>query len=291
MKYIILLFFILIQSVCACEITLPAQIVIFNKELSGSNIYHSMNCETKVIDELHHLISELEGRIANYQVKELMANKGIEVEITSTSTVVHQFSTIIREQMMLPAGVRAKSSIPLNFNGSIGLLAGDSLQVNCETCLFGAQQPLNVTVKGFDGTKRTFIVTTDFSKMVRALRLVSPLPSFSSLSDSSYFKEELTESIPHTDLMTDLEALKFYRTNKPLMTGQLLRRSDVSAIDLVKAGLKTEVILENQMVRIKTQGISRSNGALGDLVEVFHPQKNKKYQGKVIDINKVLIEL
>jgi flagella basal body P-ring formation protein FlgA len=94
-----------------------------------------------------------------------------------------------------------------------------------------------------------------------------------------------------TDLITDLETLKFFKTNKPLRTGDIIKRSDLNAINLVKAGLKTDVVLENQMIRIKTQGISRGNGAIGDIVEVFHPQKNKKYQGKVIDINKVLVEL
>ncbi len=291
MKYLVLIFSILFQACFACEISLPAQIIVFNNQSSGSDIYQSTNCETKIINELHQLITGLEGRIANYQIKEMMGSKGYQVEITSSSSVIHQFSNIIKDQILLPSGVGPKLTTPMNLNGAISLFAGDNLSVSCGTCLFGAQQPLNVVINGTDGTKRSFIVNTDFSKMVRALRLISPLPSFSSLNDESYFKEELTESIPHTDLMTDIKTLEFYRTNKPLMAGQLLRRSDVSPIDLVKAGLKTDVILENQMVRIKTQGISRSNGAIGDLVEVFHPQKNKKYQGKVIDINKVLIEL
>ena len=127
--------------------------------------------------------------------------------------------------------------------------------------------------------------------MVKAYRLTSPLASFSSLNDSDILKEEYIESIPHTDIITDMESLKFYKTNKPIKAGEILKASDLNAINLVRAGLKTDVVLENQMVRIKTQGISRSNGTIGELVEVYHPQKNKKYLGKVIDINKVLVEL
>jgi flagella basal body P-ring formation protein FlgA len=92
-------------------------------------------------------------------------------------------------------------------------------------------------------------------------------------------------------LISDIETLAFYKTNKPLKAGEILKTADLNAINLVKAGLKTEVVLENQMIRIKTQGISRSNGTIGELVEVYHPQKNKKYQGRVVDINKVLVEL
>ena len=88
-----------------------------------------------------------------------------------------------------------------------------------------------------------------------------------------------------------MDSLKFYKTNKPLRTGEILKLSDLNAINLVRAGLKTDVVLENQMVRIKTQGICRSNGTIGELVEVYHAQKNKKYLGRVVDINKVLVEL
>jgi len=76
-----------------------------------------------------------------------------------------------------------------------------------------------------------------------------------------------------------------------MKAGDLLRQSDLNALSLVRAGVKTEVIIENELVKLKTSGISRSNGSLGEFVEVFHPQKNKKYLGKVIDINKVLVEL
>jgi flagella basal body P-ring formation protein FlgA len=187
--------------------------------------------------------------------------------------------------------MQVKATHLTNQTGFLALAAGDNLELSCGSCLFGSLQPLNVIVHGFDGSKRTLYATADFKKMVKAFRLVSPLASFSSLDDTTLLKEEYTESIPHTDLITDREILKFYKTNKPLMAGELLKRSDLNAINLVRAGLKTDVVLENQMIRIKTQGISRGNGTFGELVEVYHPQKNKKYQGKVVDINKVLVEL
>jgi flagella basal body P-ring formation protein FlgA len=126
--------------------------------------------------------------------------------------------------------------------------------------------------------------------MVKAFRVTAHLPAFSEIPVSS-LKQELIEAIPHTDLFSNPEKLKFFKLNKPIRSGEILRQSDLSALSIVKAGMKTEVIIENTLVKLKTTGICRSNGALGDYVEVFHPQKNKKYLGKVIDINKVLVEL
>jgi hypothetical protein len=291
MKFATLIFLFISLSVWGCEVTVPSQLLVFSHDVVGKKIYQSRECENEMIDDLHLIISNLEGRVAAFQLKEIMSAKGHDLQIFPQSIVVQQFKTIIREQLPLPAGVQVKDSRLVNMSGVLALNSGDSVEVNCHSCLYGMQQPLTIQIKEFDGTHKSFFATADFKKMVKAYRLLSALPSFSSLNDQALLKEELIESIPHTDLITDLETLKFFKTNKPLRAGDIIKRSDLNAINLVKAGLKTDVVLENQMIRIKTQGISRGNGAIGDIVEVFHPQKNKKYQGKVIDINKVLVEL
>lgn len=291
MKYLFFILLIIIESALACEVQLPNHLVVFNGERNFKDIFQAKNCGLETRQDLHQIMTGLEGRIASFQLKEMLANKGHQVEIQPQTIVIRQFSTLIREQLHLPKGVQAKTSRLQDGQGVLALSAGDQLDITCSTCLFGTSQPINLKVIEFDGTQRSFIATTDFIKMVKALKLISPLASFSSLDDMSLFKEEYIESIPHTDLITDKESLKFYKTNKPLRAGDFLRKSDLNAVNLVRAGLKTDVVLENQMIRIKTQGISRSNGSIGELVEVYHQQKNKKYLGKVVDINKVLVEL
>lgn len=291
MKLLVLFSLIFVQATLACEIHLPHQMIVISDDINGKAVLRSTNCDAKTLEDLHQIITSTEGRVASYQIKEMMSAKNHEVEITPPSVLIQQLRTLIREQISLPSGVQVKTTKAINFAGIVPLPAGDKVEVNCNSCLFGTQQPIQVMIQGFDGTSQTMWATADFKKMVKAFRLTAPLPSFSTLNGATSLKEEYIESIPHTDLITDVDSLKFYITNKPLKTGELLRKSDLNAVNLVRAGLKTDVVLENQMVRIKTQGISRSNGSIGELVEVFHPQKNKKYQGKVIDINKVLVEL
>lgn len=290
-KYALLFLFLTIQSAFACEVLLPYQMLVFSADQSGKNVYQAKNCDAKVTDDLHQIVSGLEGRVAAYQLKEMMNSRGHLVEIAPQSVVIQQFRTVIRDQLLLPPGVQVKETRSINMPGILALPAGDKIEVSCIGCLYGTQQPLNVTVLGFDGSRQAMMASADFKKMVKAFRLTSALPSFSSVNDTNILKEEYIETIPHTDLITDVEMLKFYKTNKPLKAGEILKKSDLNAVNLVRAGLKTDVVLENQMIRIKTSGISRGNGTIGELVEVYHPQKNKKYQGRVIDINKVLVEL
>ena len=291
MKYITLFLVLFVQTALGCEVYLPQQMIVFSDDMSGKKIYEPKNCDSKIIDDLHQIVTGLDGRVASFQLKEMMNSRGHNIEIGPQSILIQQFRTIIREQLLLPAGVQVKATRSVNMPGILSLSAGDRVEINCSSCLYGIQQPLNVTIIGFDGSKHSIFASGDFAKMVKAYRLTSALPSFSSLDAVTLLKEEYIESIPQTDLITDMDSLKFYKTNKPLKAGEFLKRSDLNAINLVRAGLKTDVVLENQMIRIKTQGISRGNGTIGELVEVYHPQKNKKYQGKVIDINKVLVEL
>jgi hypothetical protein len=290
MKYFLLATLFIYSSLFACEVSLPSQIIVLG-EGQGQNALMSKNCSEAKVNDLYSTLISLEGRISSTQLIEMMKSKGHEqIKIEPYMVQVSQLRNIIREQLPLPEGVQVKTTRSVDMGNILALAPGDQLTVECQSCLYGSRQSLNLHVSGFDGTRRSFMANADFSRMVKAYRTMNYFNSFADISETA-LKEEYVDAIPHTDLVKDLSVLKFYKTNKPIKTGELLRLSDLNAINLVKAGLKTEVILENQMIRIKTQGISRGNGTLGELVEVFHPQKNKRYQGKVVDLNKVLVEL
>jgi flagella basal body P-ring formation protein FlgA len=291
MKVFFIILLTAFQSVLACEVKLPAQVVVFDSGFNGNEFVEGKDCSEETFIDLKHLISTLEGKVASFQLKELMRLKGHGVEILPTSILIVKFHTLLREQVNLPQGIHIQAAKVLETAPLLPLEKEDTIELDCPSCQFGNEQIINITINPRNGKKYALKAMVNFKRMVRALRLTSPLAAFSFISDSESFKEDFVESIPHTDLITDIESLKFFKTNKPLKAGELIKKSDLNPLNLVKAGLRTDVILENQMIRIKTQGISRSSGSFGDYVEVFHPQKNKKYLGKVIDINKVLVEI
>lgn len=274
----------------ACEVHLPDHLVILGDTSDFNQALRQTGCSAENMKEVNLTLQSVEGKITSFQFSEILKAKNHDINIQPNFIQVQHIRNIVREQLLLPAGVQMKSSEAVNSPNYMAISPGDKVEVQCIGCLYGNQQPLNVNVIGFDGNHRSLTVKADFKKMVKAYRLTGFQPAFSEITSTS-LKEEYVESIPHTDLITNLETLKFYKLNKPVRAGELLRQSDLNALNLVRAGLKTEVIIENELVRLKTSGISRSNGTFGEFVEVFHPQKNKKYQGKVIDINKVLVEL
>ena len=274
----------------ACEVHLPHHIVLLGDtaDLMKSSVH--TGCADEALNDVNQTLISVEGKITSIQLSEMLKAKNRNVLIQPHLIQVQHLKHLVREQLMLPPGVQLRSSEAVNAANFLSLAPGDKVEVECTGCLYGSQQPLNLHIAGFDGTERSLIVRADFKKMVKAYRLLGSRSAFSEIKPE-FLKEEYVESIPHTDLVTNLSTLKFYKLNKPVRAGELLKLSDLNALNLVKAGLKTEILIENDLVKLKTSGISRSNGTLGQFVEVYSPQKNKKYQGKVIDINKVLIEL
>lgn len=290
-KIFIALFFILAAKLSiACEVHLPQNLVILGSSSDFAQVIQHTNCSDVAIRNVNETLGEVEGKITSFQFAEILKSKNHDVTIQPNMIQVQHLKHLVREQLMVPPGIQLRSSEAINSPNYMAVAPGDRIEIQCTGCLYGTQQPINVNVIGFDGSNRSLTVKADFKKMVRAYRVLSFHPAFSEIQGSS-LKEEYIESIPHTDLVTNLETLKFFKINKPMKAGDLLRQSDLNALSLVKAGVKTEVIIENELVKLKTSGISRSNGTLGEFVEVFHPQKNKKYYGKVIDLNKVLVEL
>lgn len=273
-----------------CEVTIPAHLIIVNDQADLQKAIQNNSCSDSLMNELTQILKSVEGKISSNQLNEILSMKGHTLTIHPPLMQVEQFKHLVRNHVLLPPGIQVKSTEVINSGNYISLAPGDKFDIHCVGCLFGTGQILNVNIYGFDGINKALTVRADFKKMVRAYRLLTYMPSFTEISKDN-LKEEYIDSIPHTDLLTNLDSLKFYKLNKPVKAGEILKFSDLNAIDLVKAGLKTEVIIENELVRLKTHGISRSNGSLGETVEVFHAEKNKKYQGKVIDINKVLVEL
>lgn len=292
MKNILFSLLLMVSSLTgfACEVHLPHHIVILGDVVDLMKSSANTGCDEETLNEINATLISVEGKITSFQLAEMLKVKKQSVAIQPNLIQVQHFKHLVREQLLLPPGVQLRSSEAINSANFISLAPGDRVEVECTGCLYGSQQPLNLNIIGFDGSEKTMTVKGDFKKMVKAYRLLGPRTAFTEIKPE-FLKEEYVESIPHTDLVTNLDTIHFFKLNKPVRSGELLKNSDLNALNLVKAGLKTEILIENKLVKLKTSGISRSNGILGQFVEVYSPEKNKKFQGKVIDINKVLIEL
>lgn len=288
--YLCLIFLIFSAFADACKIELPQKLLIIDESADITNAFSHQECSQNQLREAASIIKSVDGKISNSQLTEILLSKNINAELSPDLMEIQHFKNLMRRQIPLPSGLSIKSSSSQDTNNFIALSGVDLIDIQCTPCLFGKNQLMNLTITESNGVKRKFNVKTDFAKMVKAYKLKSSQHAFSKVNPDD-LEAVFVEAVPFTEFIDDLSLMKFYKFNKPVSAGDLIRRSDLTAENLVRAGNKTEVIIENELIRLKTSAIARNSGSFGDWVEVFHPQKNKKYNGKVIDLNKVLVEL
>lgn len=274
----------------ACELSLPQNLVIFSQGAEIKDAFMEDGCSPNAVAEIAQVLKSVEGRMTSFQLKEILKSKNIEANISPDIFQVQQLPNMIREQISLPAGYQLRNIEAFNGKDYLSLNAGEKVSIKCDQCAYIGKDPISLEVRNINGETSKYTVMAQFKKLVKAYRVKNMQGAFMEVSPSS-LSEEYVESIPQTDLISDLSVLRFYKCNKPIRPGELLKKSDLHPVNLVRAGVATEVVIENELVKIKTNGISRSNGAIGDFVEVFQPSKNKKYYGKVIDLNKVHVDL
>jgi flagella basal body P-ring formation protein FlgA len=274
----------------SCEIILPEKILILKNSDHLEVLNKFDKCSKGTLNEVATILNSVEGKITDHQLKEILDSKNLSVIVHPNIIEVYQLKNLTREQLQVPVDHHLTSINPLNEPNSIPLKNSDHIKVQCEGCLFEKNQILNVNISSLSGSLLKLKVIGEFNKRIKAYYVKKFIPAFSEIKKED-LSEDFSEPIPHTELITELETLHFYKTNKPLKAGTLVRKSDLNGINLVRAGSSTEVVIENKFLKIKTSGISRSNGSYGDLVEVLNLQKKKKYLGKVIDINKIIVDL
>ena len=85
--------------------------------------------------------------------------------------------------------------------------------------------------------------------------------------------------------------LNFFKLNRYIEKGEPLKRSDLSAKNLVRTGKLTQVIVEQDGLKVKLDAIARQTGKYGDFVNLYNPESKKQIRGEVIDYNKVRVEI
>lgn len=287
MKLLFLFLSILSSSAFACEYLGKDGILITQKEISLADLTLKLkDCTEDEMNIIRSTLSNLEGNISAYQLNHLLNIE--EFKLNHERLIIKNLNKISRLQLALKENIHvfASKDAPsfVEFNSN------DTLSIFCNGCLYGQQQNLRLAIRSILGKVTNKDLKVDFITYFKAYRLMTNTSAFSTIKEDDVEIIQV-EKIPHTEFLTDLSQLRFYQTNKPLKAGDILKMSDLSASKIIYAGVRSEIILENNFVKIKTQGIPRSAGSIGEMIEVYHPEKNKKYYGKVIDINKVHVQL
>ena len=103
-----------------------------------------------------------------------------------------------------------------------------------------------------------------------------------------YFEEVLTMS--PENVLTTLDNISFYKSNKTILQNSVVSNLDIQAINLVNYGTPASVTLKSDSISLQRTAMPVRSARFGESVELKGPN-NKNITGKVVDFNKVEIVL
>lgn len=93
--------------------------------------------------------------------------------------------------------------------------------------------------------------------------------------------EKRPVSLPISDLCTDIAQVEGQITNRRIVSGRTIRKSEISRPPDVRAGKAVMILAENMNVKITTKGIAKEDGAIGDVIPVVNSRSNKRIFARV----------
>ncbi|MBK23922.1 MAG: flagella basal body P-ring formation protein FlgA [Halobacteriovorax sp.] len=261
---------------------------------NSKEIIKRSDCPLDVKRKFNRQIYKSSGSLTSNIINSIseIKNSGYTVELTPNRIQVINLKNEFQKQFNLRKDWTFGKLKMLNKKSAIGLDLESSLSLSCELCHTTGEKNIALEVrnpiKGFSKThwvQGTVFISTKALIPVRSLSASEPQLS------PSLFKKELINVTRPEQYFTNIEQLVFYKLNKSLPEGTGLKFTDLTPINLVSAGIPTKVVLKSGGLVLNGTGIPSQSGKFGEIIKLRNPKTKRMIIGKVVDFNKVLVDL
>jgi len=264
-----------------------------NQSLQAKDIIRSSTCSEVIAGRISGLVSNSQGTVGtDFLVRELEKDFPEEhINFTNKKMSLLDLNSTIRDQLLPGTNLYFNQSRSLNNISSLGLIEGETLQAVCDACQSFGEKNIKINVINVaNNSSRTLWFA---SKIMAKLKVVKAKRSISfqqrSLDADDFYIDEVLTMTPDNALTT-LDNIHFYKANRTLLQGSIVNNMDLQAVNLINFGTPATVQLKSNNISLQKTAMPVRSARFGDIVELRGPN-NKMIAGKVIDYNKVVIEL
>ena len=260
-------------------------------ELSLNDTIKYSDCHKDIKKRFARLLVRSSGKVLHHHLKKILRDSE-DVKILPRKIEFVDLEEALKNEYPLKKNLIFKNT---RFTGGRQLYPygyDDQLQIVCHNCQYPGKKSLEVRFFDSSSGKRK-VIWGETHILTRTLSLVSlrTLKAGSSLKPSD-FKEQFSYVMRESDsFFVNKSNLLFYKTNKVIGEGSVLRHSDLSSVNLVKMGKVTKTIVKKNGMKLMGVGIPLENGMLGKNIQLRGMDGKRIVVGKVIGFNKVEIDL
>ncbi len=276
----------------SCIIKSSAIILVIDNNIQDhEQIISETNCKQEVIDQFMAIATNASGTLNENKLNLYLKKVNTSVKLIPNAITIVQLEDLLRKRNIVSEDSILRDIKQLSNKKAVALKNISDLKISCNDCEKTGSRNINIIFHSPSGNEKNLWITLDLLKKRFALVAKKTLNPFTSNLSEEMFKKVEMPLNENIDLFQATNQLRFYKTNKSIAAGEVIKQSDLSPLTLVQSGRKVKVLINRKNVQLKTIAISRSSGSFGDLIEVFNPSTKKKVLAEVIDKNLVEVKL
>lgn len=244
--------------------------------------YVEKGCNKSQIELLNEILTSVEGNLNLHFSRELKENG---INLLTKNTVFINLEKTIKTQFSIQESWKVKfhSNKPLK---SFNVDSLNSIDLSCNNCETLGKKKLKITsgqiIKWLD---------IEVLKPVKAIVAKNEIALNYKSIDALNVEKKLIYTSDDKGVFKNLDEVSFYKSNKVISPGEVIKKRDLSPINLVTFGVPVKIILNSNGIKLTGTATPLSTGKLQDFVKVKNTKTNKVFTAQVIGLNKVKVEL
>ncbi len=278
---------------CSIELFTKVYRLDQNQTLQAKDVIRQSDCPAEINSKLTSFVSNSQGTVGSDLLKRELQKEfpTLDIQFPTKRLSFLELNSTLRDQLVPGTNLYFTQARSLNNLSSVGLVEGETLQAVCDSCQSFGEKNVKLNIINIaDNSSRTIWFA---SKVMAKLKVVKAKRSISfqqkALDPNDFYIDEVLTMTPDNALTT-LDNIHFYKSNRTLLQGAVVSNMDLQPVNLINFGTPVNVQLKANNISLQKSAMPVRSARFGEIVELKGPN-NKLIAGKVIDYNKVVIEL
>lgn len=263
-------------------------------QVSLNDFITETTCPSEVQKKFKEIAFSFKGPLYNeYLLKNFSEDlSNFDVELDPGKIEVSSVQELLKKSIELPKNWDWSEIRILNQTQTLLLSAQEKIAVKCSNCQNSGSKNIEVTIShSVTGASRKEWINATIVIKAKALVAKVSLAVNNQALNPNDFEIKSVESVRPERFFTDIESLPYFKLNKPIAQGTALENTDVTPLNLVTTSHPVQVLFKNNDMVLSGMAQALRSGKMGETIQLRNPASQKTILGKVIDFNKVLIEL
>ncbi|MCY4644811.1 MAG: flagellar basal body P-ring formation chaperone FlgA [Bacteriovoracales bacterium] len=252
------------------------------------------NCPERDLNTFWHIAWKVDGKISSHHLNRLIREEGHKVrfELRPNNIKIFHLDKIVLQRIIRRKDFKVKKIGSFGSIRAIGLRDFSDLKFECHACHTTGLKNLNINyIAPESDYQKNIWVTLKLSQLKKVAVASSDIHPFSEIN-----LQDVVEIMP-VDLevnnfyIQSVSDLKYFKVNKYVARNTPLKHSDLIPKILVGVGKSTHAIVVSGRLKLKMKAIAKENGKYGEFIALYNPDSKKQIRGRVIDFNKVQVDI